>query len=88
MSRNIKDKPICANETDEFTRRRMDAGQFDHCLNLDIAGVRIGNTGMIRWHIVQNGDIIYDEQYVADVLEKVVQVIRENDADTSIIDDD
>jgi len=68
---------------DEITQRRLNSGDYDHYLNLDISGVRIGSTGMVRWHIEQNGDIEYDEQYVADVLEKVVQVIRENSADTN-----
>ena len=71
-------------DSDEITRRRIDNKDYDHYLNLEIGGVRIGNTGQVRWRIVQHSDddIIYDEQYVADVLEKVVQVIRQNSSDT------
>lgn len=65
--------------TDEITRRRLDSGEPDHYLVLTIHGVRIGDTGMVRWHIEQDGDQEYDEQYVADVLEKVVQVIRKDE---------
>ncbi len=71
--------------TDDITRRRLDFKQFDHFLELTIGGVLIGSTGMIRWHLEQDGDQEYDEQYVADVLEKVIEVIRNNDANTSNI---
>ncbi len=77
MSEIWEEKPI-----DEITRKRIDSGAVDHQLNLDIVGVRIGNTGKVRWSIEQHGCIEYDEQYVADVLEKVVEVIRNNLADT------
>lgn len=70
-------------EMDEITRKRIDSGAVDHQLTVDIVGVRIGNTGKVRWHIEQSGCIEYDEQYVADVLEKVVEVIRNNNADTN-----
>lgn len=69
-------------KTDEVTRRRMDKDEWDHWLDLEIRGVRIGDTGKFRWRLIQDGDHEYDEQYVADVLEKVIQVIRNNDADT------
>lgn len=75
-------------ETDEITRRRLDNRDYDHYLNLDLGGVRIGNTGMVRWHIEQNGDIQYDEQYVADVLEKIIMVIRKNDATTEALEEE
>jgi outer membrane protein assembly factor BamB len=60
----------------------MDNNEYDHYLDLSIRGVRIGNTGKVKWHIEQDGDIEYDEQYVADVLEKVIQVIRNNNSET------
>ena len=68
---------------DEITRRRMDKGEWDHWLDLKIRGVCIGDTGRVRWRLTPDGDDDheYDEQYVADVLEKVIQVIRNNDAD-------
>ena len=69
--------------TDEITRRRIDSRDYDHWLELTIGGVRIGNTGKVRWRLEQDGDMEYDEQYLADVLEKVIEVIRNNDADTS-----
>ncbi len=71
---------------DEITHRRMESGDYDHWLNLDIRGVRIGNTGQVRWHIERDGDMVYDEQYVADVLEKVIMVIRKDCEDTGEID--
>lgn len=70
---------------DEITRHRMSAEQWDHRLDLKIRGVRIGDTNKIRWRLVQDGDHEYDEQYAADVLEKVIHVIRNDDADTSAI---
>ena len=82
IQNNMTDKIWEEKPIDAFTRRRLDNGDYDHYLELNIAGVRIGSTGKVRWHIVQNGDIEYDEQYVADVLEKVIEVIRNNIADT------
>jgi hypothetical protein len=73
--------------TDEFTRRRLDAKDYDHYVLLEIGGVRIGNTGKVRWHIEQDGDQEYDEQYLADVLEKVIQVIRKDSPYTIEIED-
>ena len=72
---------------DEITRRRLDKCDYDHYLELTIGGCRIGSTGMVRWHIEQDGDVEYDEQYVADVLEKVIEVIRQNNADTDQLND-
>lgn len=73
---------------DEFTRRRLDNGEYDHYLLLEISGVRIGDTGMVRWRMEQEGDEEYDEQYIADVLEKIIEVIRTNMANTKDIPDD
>ena len=67
--------------TDEVTRLRMEMNEWDHWLDLKIRGVRIGDTGKVRWRLEQDGDHEYGEQYVADVLEKVIQVIRNNDAE-------
>ena len=67
---------------DEITQRRLDKQDYDHYVELTICGVRIGSTGKVRWKIMQDGDTEYDEQYIADVLEKVVEVIRNNIADT------
>jgi len=69
--------------TDDITRRRIDNKEYDHYLELTIAGVRIGSTGLVRWRIEQDGDMEYDEQYLADVLEEVVEVIRNNNNETS-----
>ena len=68
--------------TDEITRKRIDSGDWDHWLDLEIRGVRIGETGMVRWKLRQDGDEEYDEQYVADILEKMVRVIRNDDPET------
>lgn len=65
---------------DEITQKRMDAEEWDYWIDLNIRGARLGNSGKVRWHITQDGDEVYSEQYVADVLEKVIKVIRENDA--------
>lgn len=67
---------------DEFTQRRLDKKDYDHYVELTLCGVRIGDTGKVRWKIIQDGDTEYDEMYIADVLEKVVEVIRQNNADT------
>lgn len=72
-------------ETDELTRRRMESEDWDHWLDMKIRGVRLGDTGKVRWHIEQDGDMEYDEQYVADVLEKVILVIRADDPDTQAV---
>lgn len=68
-------------EADEITTRRLNHSDWDYALDLTIRGTRIGDTGKARWIIVQDGDAEYDEQYVADVLEKVVLVIRGNTSD-------
>ena len=67
--------------TDEITRKRIDTGQVpDYGLVLSINGYRLGDTGKCRWRIepeawTSNIDP-EDSGYIADILEKVVKVLR------------
>ena len=66
---------------DDLTRLRMDRQQWDYSLDIEIRGICIGTTDKVRWQITQaldeNGEYEeHNEMYLADVLEKVVQVIR------------
>ncbi len=69
-------------ELDEFTRRRMDddAEEPDYGLMLDIRGYRVGLQNRVRWQVIPvattaNIDI-EDGVYLAEVLERVVAVLR------------
>lgn len=61
--------------TDAITRRRFGNGDFDYEFDFHVVGVRIGNTGKVRWEITHYGDD--DPEYMADILEKVVEVLRQ-----------
>ena len=69
-------------DLDAFTRHRMDDdGEApDYGLLLDIRGYRIGITNVVRWQVIpveSSANIdIEDGNYMADVLEKVVDVLR------------
>ncbi len=69
---------------DSMTRRRIDNPKVepDHWIELDIKGYRIGMTGRVRWCIEQDGDEEYLPEYLANVLEKVVEALR-TDSETS-----
>lgn len=79
MIRALKMARIAA---DEITRRRIDSGSTpDYGLLLDIKGYRIGNSGQTQWDIIpvectENIDP-KDNNYLADILEKVVEVLRQ-----------
>ena len=69
-------------ELDEFTRKRMDddAEEPDYGLVLDIRGYRVGRQNRVRWQVIPvattaNVDI-EDGEYMAEVLERVVAVLR------------
>lgn len=69
-------------DVDEFTRRRMDddAEEPDYGLVLDIRGYRVGRENRVRWQVIPvattaNIDI-EDGVYIAEVLEKVIVVLR------------
>ena len=48
---------------DEITSKRLDNKEYDYYLNLDIVGVRLGDTGLVQWEITQDpGDKVYDKQ--------------------------
>ena len=69
-------------KTDDITRKRIDSGAIpDYGLLLDIKGYRLGNTGQARWTIVPiewtDGIDPEDNEYIADILEKVVEVLRQ-----------
>jgi len=69
-----------AGQTDEITRRRIDKSEPDYVLVLEILGYRIGNTNNVRWRIspleyTSNIDPS-DREYLADILEKSVEVLR------------
>lgn len=61
--------------TDVITRRRLGNGDFDYEFDFHVVGVLIGDTGKTRWRIIYDDD--YDSEYIADVLEKVVEVLRQ-----------
>lgn len=69
-------------DLDAFTRHRMDDdGEApDYGLLLDIRGYRIGTTKIVRWQVIpveSSANIdIDDGGYIADVLEKVIEVLR------------
>ena len=70
-------------ELDEFTRRRMDddTEEPDYGLVLDIRGYRVGRQNRVRWQVIPvattaNIDI-EDGVYIAEVLEKVIVVLRD-----------
>ena len=64
-------------ETDPITRKRLDNGDYDYHVDLCIKGVRIGATDKTRWHIeAETYDVHYDSEYVAELLEKVIEVMR------------
>ena len=80
---------MVADETDEFTRRRIDDdGEApDYGLLLDIRGYRIGNQNRVRWQVIPvastaNVDI-EDGEYVAEVLEKVIEVLRNGETESA-----
>ena len=61
-------------ETDAFTKRRLDNGDFDYDIDLNIVGVCIGDTGKVRWRVIHDDDL--DPEYLAEVLERVIVVMR------------
>lgn len=68
--------------TDDITRRRIDSGADpDYMLVLEIKGYRLGTSGLARWNIkpVDWSDNIdpEDNKYMADILEKVIEVMRQ-----------
>ena len=69
-------------DLDEFTRRRVDDdGEApDYGLLLDIRGYRIGISNVVRWQVIpveSSANIdIEDGVYIAEVLEKVIEVLR------------
>ena len=66
---------------DEITRKRIDSGEPpDYGLVLDIKGYHLGMTGQTRWYIepvawTENLDP-EDSEYIAQILEKVIEVLR------------
>lgn len=54
---------------------RLDNEDFDYEFDLRVVGVRIGDTGKTRWRIMYDDD--YDSEYIAGVLEKVIEVLRQ-----------
>ncbi len=69
-------------ETDDITRRRIDSGsEPDYYLLQEIKGYRMGTSGKARWDIgfLDWSDNIdpEDKKYIADILEKVVEVLRQ-----------
>lgn len=69
-------------EVDDFTRRRIDDDGVapDYGLLLDIRGYRIGTGNRVRWQVIpveSSANIDMDDgEYVAEVLEKVIEVLR------------
>jgi hypothetical protein len=69
-------------ELDDFTRRRIDDDGVvpDYGLLLDIRGYRVGDENRVRWQVIpveSSANIdIEDGEYMAEVLEKVIQVLR------------
>lgn len=76
-----------ASDPDEFTRKRIESeSEPDYGLLLDIRGYRYGTEDRVRWRIEPlawaNIDP-EDSEYLADVLEKVVEVIRDGETETT-----
>lgn len=69
-----------AEPTDQITRHRIDIGDFDYTFHVDAWGVRKGDTGQVRWFITHDEE--YHPTYVANVLEKILLVMRD-EIDTS-----
>lgn len=69
-------------EVDELTRKRIDDDgvEPDYGIVLDIRGYRIGREKRVRWQVIpveSSANIdIEDGGYIADVLEKVIEVLR------------
>lgn len=63
--------------TDSITRKRLDNGETDHHICLFFNGVRIGNTGKVRWQITTcESAEDYEPEYIDELLEKIIEVIR------------
>lgn len=69
-------------DLDEMTRRRIDDDSVtpDYGLLLDIRGYLIGDTAMVRWQVIpveSSANInVEDGDHLADILEKVIQILR------------
>jgi len=64
-------------EVDSVTRKRIDKGDFDHHLCIFVDGTRIGKTDKVRWLITTCDEAQeYEPEYIAEILEKVIEVIR------------
>lgn len=57
-----------------FLQRRFESPDYD--LEVFITGIRLGDTGKVRWHVAY--DEGEDPLVIADILECTVEVLRNN----------